>query len=93
MVENCILCGIGAGKAPSHPVLDSSLAVAFLDINPAADGHTLVAPKAHVQDVFALEGEVAADVWRLTCAVARRLDYVLEPDGMTLFQANRSAGW
>ena len=73
--------------------MDSGLAIAFLDINPAADGHTLIAPKEHAEDIFALEEEVGADVWLLAVAVARRLDDVLRPDGMTLFQANRKAGW
>ena len=93
MVPGCIFCSIVAGTTPSCQVMDSRLAIAFLDINPAADGHTLVAPKEHAEDIFALEEEVGADVWLLAVAVARRLDDVLRPDGMTLFQANRKAGW
>lgn len=73
--------------------MDSSLAIAFLDINPAADGHTLVAPRDHIADIFALDGEVATAVWALTLDAARCLDDVLKPDGMTIFQANREAGW
>jgi histidine triad (HIT) family protein len=73
--------------------MDSPLAIAFLDINPAADGHTLVAPRDHFEDIFALHGEVATGVWALTLDAARRLDAVLKPDGMTIFQANREAGW
>lgn len=73
--------------------MDSPLAIAFLDINPAADGHTLVAPRDHIADIFALDGEVAAGVWALAVDAARRLNDVLKPDGMTIFQANREAGW
>ncbi len=73
--------------------MDSPLAIAFLDINPAADGHTLVAPREHIADIFDLDGDVAMDLWGLTLAAARRLDAVLKPDGMTVFQANREAGW
>lgn len=73
--------------------MDNSRAIAFLDINPAADGHTLVAPRDHITDIFTLDGEVAAAVWQLTLDAARRLNDVLKPDGMTIFQANKEAGW
>ena len=91
--SDCVFCSIAQGTEPSWPVVDSSLAISFLDINPAADGHTLVAPRDHITDVFALDGEVAAAVWELTLEAARRLNDVLKPDGMTMFQANKEAGW
>ena len=47
----------------------------------------------HVADIFALNEGVATAAWALTLDAARRLDAVLRPDGMTLFQANREAGW
>lgn len=90
---DCVFCSIALGVEPSRQVMDNPLAIAFLDINPAADGHTLVAPRDHITDIFALNGEVAAAVWALTLDAARRLDSVLRPDGMTMFQANREAGW
>jgi histidine triad (HIT) family protein len=93
MASACIFCAIVAGSEPSRQVMESERTLAFLDINPAADGHTLVAPKAHATDIWTLTEDVASDVWRLTVAVARRLNDVLHPDGMTLFQANGKAGW
>lgn len=73
--------------------MQSERAIAFLDINPAADGHTLVAPKEHVTDIWSLGDADAEDVWLLAVAVAHRLRDVLRPEGMTLFQANGRAGW
>lgn len=92
-MTECIFCSIASGSAPSRPVVETPPAFAFLDTNPAADGHTLVAPRRHADDIFALDQDTAAAVWTLTLAVARRLDEVLTPDGVTLFQANRAAGW
>jgi histidine triad (HIT) family protein len=88
-----VFCGIAAGTEPAYHVMQSDLAIAFLDINPAADGHTLVIPRRHAADIWELEGEDADEVWRLTIRVAHRLHEVLEPDGLTLFQANGGAGW
>ena len=88
-----MFCSIAWGSAPGRPVLEAPQAIAFLDINPATDGHTLVVPRHHAEDIFDLDEETAAAVWQLTVAVARRLDEVLSPDGLTLFQANGAAGW
>jgi histidine triad (HIT) family protein len=67
--------------------------LAFLDINPAAEGHTLVVPKAHAQDLFDIDADSAAAVMRSAKTVAERIDAVLAPDGLTLVQSNRPAGW
>jgi histidine triad (HIT) family protein len=93
MAADCVFCAIVAGDAPSRLVMESSRAMALLDINPASDGHTLVIPRTHATDIWKLAGEDADEVWRLTLRVAHRLDEVLKPEGLTLFQANRRAGW
>ena len=92
-MQGCVFCGIVDGDLPSRVVGENARAVAFLDINPATDGHTLVIPRTHADDIWDLNDEDAAAVWDLTRAVAARLRDVLEPDGLTLFQANRTAGW
>ena len=89
---NCVFCSIAAEEAPSYKVAESDRAVAFLDINPAADGHTLVIPKAHADDIWDLEPEDGRAVWTLSQEVAALLSERLEPDGLTIFQANRKSG-
>ena len=93
MRGKCVICSIVDGREPSRRVLESRSALAFLDINPAADGHTLVVPKEHFADIWMLRADAADDVWRLAVSVARLLKDALRPDGMTLFQANGRAGW
>ncbi|MBT5807644.1 HIT domain-containing protein, partial [Candidatus Uhrbacteria bacterium] len=44
-MTNCIFCGIISGEIPSHKIYEDSNVVAFLDINPVKDGHTLIVPK------------------------------------------------
>lgn len=43
----CVFCGIVAGEAPAHVVLDDDVAVAFLDARPLFPGHVLVVPRVH----------------------------------------------
>ena len=43
----CIFCKIIEGSTPSHKVYEDDHTLAFLDINPISDGHTLIVPKVH----------------------------------------------
>jgi histidine triad (HIT) family protein len=54
----CIFCKIVEGAAPSHKVYEDQHTLAFLDINPVADGHVLVITKHHQQFVEALPEEL-----------------------------------
>ncbi|MBN2154058.1 MAG: HIT family protein [Candidatus Lokiarchaeota archaeon] len=46
-VPDCIFCKIVAGTIPSRKFYEDDAVIGFLDINPAAPGHTLVVPKQH----------------------------------------------
>jgi histidine triad (HIT) family protein len=89
----CIFCSIVAGTAPSERVAESERALAVMDINPAADGHTLVITKAHAVDIWDLTPSDGSAVWDLAMKVSQAIRDGLNPDGLTLFQANRRAGW
>ena len=45
--DSCIFCKIICGDIPSTKVYESEVALAFLDINPLAEGHVVVIPKIH----------------------------------------------
>jgi histidine triad (HIT) family protein len=92
-VTACIFCSIVAGTAPSERVAESERALAVMDINPAADGHTLVITKAHAVDIWDLTPSDGSAVWDLAMKVSEAIRDGLNPDGLTLFQANRRAGW
>jgi len=47
MMEDCLFCKIIEGKLPSEKVYEDAAVFAFLDVFPASEGHTLVAPKKH----------------------------------------------
>ena len=48
---SCIFCRIVAGEIPAEIVAKDEHAVAFLDITPLADGHTVIVPRAHVATI------------------------------------------
>lgn len=52
-----IFSRIIAGEIPSYKVAEDERHYAFLDINPMAEGHTLVVPKHEVDYIFNLSDE------------------------------------
>jgi len=92
-VTDCIFCEVVAGTAPSERVGENDRALALMDINPAAEGHTLVISKVHAEDVWDLSLEDGVAAWSLAMRVSTAIREALGPDGLTMFQANRRAGW
>ena len=88
---DCIFCRIVAGDIPSHKVYEDHETLAFLDINPAARGHTVVIPKQHAPDLFDISPEAAGAVTRTTQRVARIMRSVIQPDGVNVLQNNGSS--
>ena len=68
MKNDCVFCAIAAGEIPCFKVYEDDFALAYLDINPFAKGHTLVIPKAHAADIMEI-GE--ADLSELVVRVKR----------------------
>jgi histidine triad (HIT) family protein len=67
---SCIFCRIVAGEISADLVASDPSAVAFLDLQPLADGHTLVVPRAHAPTVEALEPDIADGLFRLVRRLA-----------------------
>jgi histidine triad (HIT) family protein len=90
--RGCIFCAIIEGQAPAEVLFEDEETLAFMDINPANPGHTLVIPKRHVQDIYGVDEEIAAAVMRAAVRVAKAVKRALQPDGMNLVQSNERAG-
>jgi histidine triad (HIT) family protein len=90
---DCVFCRIIEGTLPAHMVFADDDVVAFLDLAPAADGHTLVVPRAHCRNLLDAPAEVAAAVMAGTQRVARLLMDRLGADGISVVQSNEAAAW
>lgn len=51
-MDNCIFCKIVKGEIPSHKIYEDENYLAFLDLFPAEQGHTIVVPKKHYDLVW-----------------------------------------
>ena len=90
-MSECVFCQIVEGHAPCHRVYEDDHILAFMDIFPAAPGHTLVIPKVHAVDLFEIDDASLAAVSSLTPGLARALKKVIEPDGLMVMQLNGAA--
>lgn len=92
-MSDCIFCGIVSGTIPARKVLENESCIAFLDIFPANRGHTLVIPKVHVADIHSANASTYSAVAATVKDVADLLTIKLAPEGISVFQMNREAGW
>ncbi len=51
-MEDCIFCKIVKGEIPSNKVYEDDNFIGFLDINPKAEGHTIIIPKKHFRNLI-----------------------------------------
>lgn len=73
-----IFSKIVAGEIPSYRIHEDDRYYAFLDINPLAEGHTLVIPKVETDYLFDLEDELLADMMVFAKKVARAIDKTID---------------
>jgi len=86
---DCIFCKIVKGEIPSSKVYEDKDVIAFLDIAPAAKGHTLVVPKEHHE----LIADVPNKLLEKTIDVVKKIGDALlkENDGFNIMQNNNKA--
>ena len=81
---SCIFCRIVAGEIPAEVIASEADGVAFLDVQPLADGHVLVVPRAHVPTIEDLEPAAAAALFQLVRRLAGPVRQALGAAGTTI---------
>jgi histidine triad (HIT) family protein len=87
-MEDCIFCKIIKGEIPSIKVYEDDKVLAFEDINPISEGHTLIIPKRHAQDLWEIPFEDLAAIHQASQKVALGMKKALNPIGIALLQLN-----
>ena len=86
-----IFAKILRGELPCIKVYEDDRTLAFMDIMPQADGHTLVIPKEPAVDLMGLSEEAAANLIVQVQKVATAVKQAMQADGITIFQLNGSS--
>jgi len=91
--EDCIFCRIAAGDIPSATIYEDGDVKVILDLGPASQGHALILPQNHYDDVCSLDAELAAKLLPLAARIGTAMKKSLGCSGFNLVQNNgRSAG-
>ncbi len=87
-MDNCIFCKIIKGEIPSFKVYEDEKVYAFEDINPISEGHTLIIPKVHAQDLWEIDAGSLAAVHLASKKIMDAIKKALKPTGVVAMQLN-----
>ena len=89
----CPFCGIASGKAPASLVYEDATVLAFMDLNPASIGHTLVVPREHRENIYEIPETVLADIFSVVKRASAAVKKTVGAEGISVLQLNgRAAG-
>lgn len=88
-MEDCIFCKIVNNEIKSHTIYEDELVKVFLDANPETNGHMLIIPKKHYQNILDLDEKIIPHAVKI---IKEKLYPLMKEklhcDGMTITQNN-----
>jgi histidine triad (HIT) family protein len=82
-----------AGELPSAKVYEDELVFAFMDAGQVNPGHVIVASRKPYETLLDADEATAAALLVAAQRIARAVDKAFRPEGITVLQANKAAGW
>jgi histidine triad (HIT) family protein len=90
-VGDCLFCKMVAGQIPVTKIYEDEDILAFLDIGPISDGHTLVIPKQHFEKLHDCPPEILSRVSSRLGKIAGAVTTAMNSDGYNLLCNNGKA--
>ena len=88
-MKDCIFCKIVNNEIKSHTIYEDELVKVFLDANPETNGHMLIIPKKHYQNILDLDEKIIPHAVKI---IKEKLYPLIKEklhcDGMTIAQNN-----
>ncbi len=81
---DCVFCRILSGEIPTNVVYEDENVLAILDISQATKGHTLIVAKQHYKNLYDIDENVAADIFRVIPKLANALKNAFHPIGLNV---------
>lgn len=89
--DDCIFCKIANGEIPANALYEDDLVKVIFDLSPASEGHVLILPKSHYDDVYPLDDDTAAHIFKVAVKIANAMKKSLNIDGLNIVQNNGEA--
>ena len=91
--DDCVFCKIVSGELPAAKIYEDEVTIAFLDVGPISDGHTLVIPKQHFERLHDCPAELIGQISSRLGKMAGAVSAAMNSDGYNLLCNNgRAAG-
>ena len=87
-MNDCIFCKIIRGEIPCVKVYEDDKVFAFEDIHPISDGHTLIIPKNHFENIWEIEEDDLLAIHRASQKLCRAMTNALDVSGIAVLQLN-----
>ena len=87
-VPDCIFCQIVSGQIPCVKLYENEHVLAFLDIGPVSEGHTLIIPKKHSSSVDQTDPLVMVEVAKVIPNIAASIKKAMAADGYNVICNN-----
>jgi histidine triad (HIT) family protein len=89
--DNNVFARILRGEIPAHKVYEDEHTLAFMDVMPQVDGHTLVIPKAPAENIHEVPRDALAATILTTQRVAGAVKRAFDAPGILIAQLNGKA--
>ena len=90
-VPDCIFCQIVSGRIPCVKLYENEHVLAFLDIGPVSEGHTLIIPKKHSSSVDQTDPLVMVEIAKVIPNIAASIKKSMAADGYNVICNNGDA--
>lgn len=93
IMTDCVFCRIIQHQIPSRVVYETPRVICFLPQVPESYGHTLIAPKQHIADIYAAPEAVLKSILSISKELAIHYQHQVGATGINLMHASgTSAG-
>jgi len=73
-VEDSIFTKIIKGEIPCYKIAENDNFIAFLDVNPLQEGHTLVVPKTQIDYIYDLPEDILSELFIFSKSIAKKIE-------------------
>ncbi|OHB61907.1 MAG: hypothetical protein A2Z38_03860 [Planctomycetes bacterium RBG_19FT_COMBO_48_8] len=90
-MSSCIFCKILAGEIPAAKIYEDDVVLAFLDIGPISDGHTLMMPRQHIETLHDCPSDILGQICSRLGKIAGAVAKAMNSDGYNVLCNNGGA--
>ena len=91
MSQKCIFCQIADKEKQAYIVYEDDRCIAFLDAYPVNEGHTLIIPRKHYENIYDIPEDTLAHIMKISQGLVMDYRQIFNSLGLNIIQSNGSA--